>query len=63
MKQILGNNNEGIRLLQRFLDTSGDIQSTTLIAIRAFPSELLSDIVKEWIKKYFILKSFFFLIY
>lgn len=47
-----GNNNEGIKLLQRFLDTTGDIQSTTLIAVRAFPGELVSDSVREWIKKY-----------
>lgn len=49
---LTGNSNDGIRLLQRFLDSSGDIQSTTLIAVRAFPGELVLDTVKDWIRKY-----------
>lgn len=48
---ILGNSPDGLKLLQRYLDVSGDIQTTTLIAVRAFPTELASDTVKEWIQK------------
>lgn len=41
-----------IALLQRFLDRSGDIQSVSFIAARAFPPALLKeDIVQEWITK------------
>lgn len=41
-----------IPLLQRFLDRSGDIQSVSFIAARAFPPALLKeDIVQEWITK------------
>lgn len=44
---IKGNSTDGTRLLQKYLDITGDIQSTTLIAVRAFSTNL--DIVKDWI--------------
>lgn len=50
--KLTGNNSDGIKLLQTYLDATGDIQSTSLIAVRAFPAELITDIVKDWIKKY-----------
>lgn len=43
---LTGNSEDGIKLLQRFMDMTGDIQSTTLIAIRAFE---ISPTIQEWI--------------
>ena len=48
---LTGTNQDGIRLLQRYLDASGDIQSTALIAVRAFPVEMFSETIKEWISR------------
>lgn len=43
---------ESIALLQQYLDRTGDIQSVSFIAARAFPPSLLKeDIVQEWISK------------
>ncbi|CAG9761033.1 unnamed protein product [Ceutorhynchus assimilis] len=50
--RLTGNNPPGIKLLQNYLDDTADIQSTTLIAVRAFPHELNSDTVKNWILNY-----------
>lgn len=43
---LTGNSEEGIKLLQRFLDITGDIQSATLIAVKAFN---LTPAVQEWV--------------
>lgn len=43
----IGNSFDGIKLLQKYLDITGDIQSTSLIAVRAFPTNL--DTVTDWI--------------
>lgn len=45
---LTGNDTEGLRLLQRYLDNTNDIQSTALLAIRAFNSESAND----WIQSY-----------
>lgn len=46
---LTGTNHDGIRLLQRYLDATGDIQSTALIAVRAFPVETYAETIKDWI--------------
>lgn len=50
---LTGASYDSIALLQRFLDKSGDIQSVSFIAARAFPGTLLKeDVVQEWIANY-----------
>ncbi|RZC42359.1 WD repeat-containing protein mio-B [Asbolus verrucosus] len=49
---LTGTNHDGIRLLQKYLDVTGDIQSTALIAVRAFPVEMFAEIIKDWISSY-----------
>lgn len=44
---LTGNSVDGTKLLQKYLDITGDIQSTTLIAVRAFPTNL--ETVNDWI--------------
>lgn len=44
---------EGIPLLNRYLEITGDVQSCSLIAIRALTSKLLQDNqVQVWIARY-----------
>ena len=53
---MLGTSSEGVQLLQRYLDVTGDVQSVSLLAIRVFPRELLLDsAVQAWITRYLIL--------
>lgn len=48
----LGTSNEGVELLQRYLNMTGDVQSVSLLAARVFPRELLLDsAVQEWIAR------------
>ncbi|XP_050310111.1 GATOR complex protein MIOS [Anthonomus grandis grandis] len=49
---LTGNSPQGLKLLQNYLDDTADIQSTTLVAVRAFPHELDSPTVKNWIENY-----------
>ncbi|XP_034247778.1 GATOR complex protein MIOS-A isoform X2 [Thrips palmi] len=50
---LTGATMESIALLQQYLDRTGDIQSVSFIAARAFPPSLLKeDIVQEWISNY-----------
>jgi hypothetical protein len=49
---LTGTNQDGIRLLQKYLDATGDIQSTVLIAVRAFPVETFAETIKDWISSY-----------
>ncbi|ENN79182.1 hypothetical protein D910_02334, partial [Dendroctonus ponderosae] len=49
---LTGNSPKGLKLLQNYLDDTADIQSTTLIGVRAFPQELDSPNVKNWIENY-----------
>lgn len=48
---LTGNNQDGIRLLQKYLDATGDVQSTALIAARAFPVEIFSEYIKNWVSR------------
>jgi hypothetical protein len=48
---LTGTNQDGIRLLQKYLDATGDIQSTVLIAVRAFPVETFAETIKDWISR------------
>lgn len=51
---LTGTVKEGLMLLQKYLDMTGDIQSTTLIAVKSFPEELQHEMcVQEWIARYF----------
>lgn len=51
MYTILGASFEGIKLLQRHLEITGDVQSCSLIAIRALSSKLLQENqVQVWIE-------------
>ncbi|PNF34608.1 WD repeat-containing protein mio [Cryptotermes secundus] len=53
---LTGTSNEGVELLQRYLNMTGDVQSVSLLAARVFPRELLLDSgVQEWIASYRIL--------
>ncbi|KAL1497793.1 hypothetical protein ABEB36_008691 [Hypothenemus hampei] len=49
---LTGNSSQGLKLLQNYLDNTADIQSTVLIAVRAFPHELDTSTVKNWIQNY-----------
>ncbi|XP_072401443.1 GATOR2 complex protein MIOS isoform X2 [Diabrotica undecimpunctata] len=49
---VTGNSSSGLKLLQKYLDNVGDIQSTTLIATRAFHHDLGSESIKNWIENY-----------
>ncbi|PSN33611.1 WD repeat-containing protein mio [Blattella germanica] len=50
---LTGTSSEGVQLLQRYLDVTGDIQSVSLLAVRVFPSELLQETsVQLWIASY-----------
>ncbi|KAB0794498.1 hypothetical protein PPYR_11337 [Photinus pyralis] len=49
---LTGNSNDGIRLLQKYLDTTGDIQSTTIIGVKAFSNDMFGNAVKEWVSSY-----------
>lgn len=46
---LTGNSEDGIKLLQRYMDITGDIQSTTLIAVRVFE---LNPVIQEWVSCY-----------
>lgn len=46
-----GTTSDGIKLLQKYLDVTGDIQSTALIATQAFSDEVSPDTVRVWIEK------------
>lgn len=51
---LTGARSEGIPLLQRYLDITGDVQSVSLIAIRTFSPYLLEKdaTLNEWISSY-----------
>jgi len=50
---FLGTTSEGVQLLQRYLDVTGDVQSVSLLAVRTFPRELVfNSPVQEWIARY-----------
>lgn len=50
---ILGASLEGIQLLNRYLEITGDVQSCSLIAIRALTPKLLQENqVQVWITRY-----------
>ncbi|XP_014207535.2 GATOR complex protein MIOS-A [Copidosoma floridanum] len=50
---LTGANSEGIRLLHRYLDITGDVQSCSLIAVRALEENLLKEPeVLLWIESY-----------
>ncbi|KAJ9588221.1 hypothetical protein L9F63_018385 [Diploptera punctata] len=50
---LTGTSMEGVQLLQRYLDVTGDVQSVSLLAVRAFPPDLLQETsVQEWITSY-----------
>lgn len=49
---LTGNSPQGLKLLQKYLDVTGDIQSTVLIAVRAFHNELNSPVIKNWTDNY-----------
>lgn len=48
---LAGNSKDGLNILQKYLDHTSDIQSTTIIAVRAFPDYLSTDVVQNWIVK------------
>lgn len=58
-----GNSKDGLNILQKFLDHTSDIQSTTLIAVRAFSDYLGNDTVQNWIVKYETINYLPFLFY
>lgn len=50
---LTGENSEGIRILQSYIDKNDDVQTPCLIAIRFFRSEVFQDkIVQSWIESY-----------
>ncbi|XP_060529882.1 GATOR complex protein MIOS-B [Cylas formicarius] len=52
---LTGNCGQGLNILQKYLDVTGDVQSTALIAVRAFHAELSTPPVQNWIANYQIL--------
>jgi len=53
---LTGTSSEGVKLLQRYLDLTGDVQSVSLVAVRSFPSHMLQDVnVENWIESYQLL--------
>lgn len=52
-RHISGASMEGIQLLNRYLEITGDVQSCSLIAIKALTPKLLQENqVQVWIAKY-----------
>nr|XP_022917672.1 GATOR complex protein MIOS-A isoform X1 [Onthophagus taurus] len=49
---LTGNTFEGIKILQKYLDRTSDIQTTALISVRAFNSETLQELGKDWVNSY-----------
>lgn len=49
---LTGTTSDGIKILQKYLDATGDIQSTALIAAQAFADDVNPDIVRVWIENY-----------
>lgn len=49
---LTGTDNDGIKLLQRYLDVTSDIQSTALISMRGFSLDFYSSPMREWIESY-----------
>ncbi|XP_018335553.1 GATOR complex protein MIOS [Agrilus planipennis] len=49
---LTGNNSDGMQLLQQYLDVTGDIQTTALIVVKAFPIESYTEKSKEWVTSY-----------
>lgn len=49
---LIGNSKYGLKILQKYLDHTSDIQSTTIIAVRAFSDYLSTSTVQNWIVKY-----------
>lgn len=49
--KISGNSTDGLNILQKYLDNTSDIQSTAVIAMRAFHKHLKSDICRKWFEK------------
>nr|CAH7750665.1 unnamed protein product [Callosobruchus chinensis] len=49
---FVGNSANGLKLLQKYLNNTADIQSTALIAMRAFHENLESEMVKHWFENY-----------
>lgn len=50
---LTGATADGAKLLQKYLDRTGDVQSVSLLAIRSFPIELQKDQnVQNWIVSY-----------
>ncbi|VEN38723.1 unnamed protein product [Callosobruchus maculatus] len=49
---VTGNSANGLKLLQKYLNNTADIQSTALIAMRAFHENLESEMVKHWFENY-----------
>lgn len=50
---LTGATQDGAKLLQRYLDITGDVQSVSLLAVRAFPLEIQKDPnVQNWIASY-----------
>lgn len=48
---ILGTSREGLAVLQKFLDLSGDIQSVCMLAMRAFAPDLVQEqLVHDWLE-------------
>ena len=49
---LTGLSRDGIDLLQRYVDRTGDVQTASLVAIQAFPGEISRDIrVITWLDR------------
>lgn len=49
---LIGSTSEGLNVLQKYLDRTGDVQSVSFIAIRAFPPQLVKEMaVQVWINR------------
>lgn len=53
---LTGTTPDGVKLLQRYLDLTGDVQSVSLLAVRAFSCEnQLDSSMQNWIESYQLL--------
>ncbi|XP_076266778.1 GATOR complex protein mio isoform X2 [Rhynchophorus ferrugineus] len=49
---LTGNSPQGLKLIGKYLDMTGDIQSAALLAVKAFSNEINTTTVQNWVLNY-----------
>jgi len=54
---LLGSSPDVIPLLQRYLDSTGDIQTVSILVLKTIPSEIVHEnaVMMSWINRYEIM--------